>query len=233
MPVLALCTQTVQHMFKVGARICCAPANQSWKRVKIEATDVMILLQIKEIVHNEQWACLQILGNDCSSGAPWVNNFWCLIMKAVRWWRWGQNLSEVESFHLEMGQVDPFLCWREMLEGPCSVLQTNWCEKNTNRFFFYPLDHIATVLFWFIVFIAIVSRCSQRVGRQVGGYYSHKRCFATYKPPWSFGTVGRWWKWCSDCKKLEGNLTLMPDHSDHSGTSTTKSSRCKCFLCKW
>lgn len=48
MPVCALCTQTKQHMFKVGARLSRAPANQSWKWDKIEATDVMVVLQIKK-----------------------------------------------------------------------------------------------------------------------------------------------------------------------------------------
>lgn len=50
--------------------------------------------------------------------------------------------------------------------GPHSVLQANWCEKrSTGSYFFSPFDHIVTVLFWFIAFIAIVSRCKQ-AGRQ-------------------------------------------------------------------
>lgn len=47
-PACAACMQTVQHMLKVGARICSAPADQCVNGGKMEATDVMILFRIKK-----------------------------------------------------------------------------------------------------------------------------------------------------------------------------------------
>lgn len=128
---------------------------------------------------NEQWACLHILGSDCSSGASQVIDFWCLIMEEAQWWRRGQNLY----FHKDWG-------WRLSLE--ISGIDLKWTvlpllkrnasghfhsckligeeEKKYGQVDFYlPTYHIVTVLFWFILFIAIVSRCSRRVGRQAGG----------------------------------------------------------------
>lgn len=85
-PACAACMQTVQHMLKVGARICSAPADQCVNGGKMEATDVMILFRIKKwcTTVRQTPTHLLILGWILGSLSYWLQGL-VMLKGTVKW----------------------------------------------------------------------------------------------------------------------------------------------------